>query len=655
MTQTDNGYKSNNNLGTINLTGKLTNLVEQQLDNLLEKLGVSGANQAGYDLPDEQWKLYSRLFNADTKIYNTPESRARKYPYTDPLQLNFKLMIDWGRHSGLFAAEKYTNSALAYMKRVFGDDSIQYMNLKLFIEKFKDFIQYYDFLVLNIDGLQEAYSIKPGNFPIEGENNLTVIVRETVRWDFQYILNLYQKVWYDERRGVEILPANLRRFDCWVLVYQSGYYNMMFHQNPDYDPNASMESRMQKKDDNPDYFFPTLMKLHDIDNKPRDNYGFNCMLFDFYDAQIVPWESGKNLFGDLSNEPNSDFAKNNLTLSYRFTRNGVEHDGINLDILAFMAADSKTENESGNKKGWLKELVSAYGSQALDALKQAKNQQLKTLKNVMMTSVKGLIGKASPIGNALDFFTDPYKLIGSVSDAISGGVSMLAGQYVYDNITKINQIVMQNFSETVLSDMVYDNLRKKTILQDVDTTMLNDRTEATNKSQAIGVLDNGTNTGMYEDNQHYTPEGIPVMKSGVEYQDNIVGENGKNVNSNIIYQDTIVGESGNDVNDNIEYAEIIDKGEPRNVIEVDDNMEDGGYPNRSNTVTVDTDMEDGGIPNRGNAVKFDNEMEDGGIPNRGNAVEINEQLNTVGNDIRKSKHFGITYEDMGNVFRREGF
>lgn len=510
-TITNDGYNSNNNQakGILNITGNLTNLISESLDNLF------GINQT-IQIPETVQATYKKIYGTSAATFKNAEYRARNTPYTDPLQLNFKLMIDWNKSYGLFASEEHINSAGAYIKRIFGEASTQYALYKNFYESFKEFIQNYDFLILGCDGLQEAYSYKPGNYPIEGENNITLIVRETVLFQFTYILDLYRKLWYDEKRGVEILPANLRRFDCWILVYQSGYYNMLNYQYPNVDDGDYMTKLMSGVYDTDEFFsLPTLKKLSELDDKPINEYGFNNIIFNFYDAQLVPWESGKNLFADMSNEPNSDFGKSNLTFSYRFTNSDSYNKGLSLGyIMTIIASESKKQNENtaGDKmfsKGWLKQFASEWGDQALQALKDVKNQQLKNLKNNLMKTVNGLIGKGSKIGNALDFFTSPSAVINFGSDLI--------GDSVWGSFNKLNQLVSQNFSDTIISEMAFN--KPVSNIQVIENETVEDKSYK--PSNDVGVLEQPEPIDWEARGQHYVPEEKGATEHGIIYRKNI--------------------------------------------------------------------------------------------------------------------------------------
>ena len=113
------------------------------LDNVQNQIRLSGGtnNHNGYTL--DIHPMYSpdnTLDNAHRNSYDfKPEHRARRSQFTDPFIPNFKLLVDFDKPYGLFADENNQNSALAYIKRVFGNNSPRYLMLKSFIEQFKLF------------------------------------------------------------------------------------------------------------------------------------------------------------------------------------------------------------------------------------------------------------------------------------------------------------------------------------------------------------------------------------------------------------------------------------------------------------------------------------------------------------------------------------
>lgn len=402
----------------------------------------------GTDVREQIFKNYG--YNGSADII-TSELKARKSPYADPLTLNFKLIINWNKPYGLFADKSNTNSALAYLERI--GETKRAQTLELFIKKFKEFIKDYDFLILNCEGLAEIVNAKPHECFREGEDKVSFTCRETIDMRIQALLTLYREIWYDNSRSVEVLPANLRRFDCYVLVYAAGYFNMLLY---DITKNESYE---KAKDSNPEkIIFPTLKKLFQLNENDLGNIPFNHVLFYLGDASIFNEESGKNFFTELSNEMSSDYIKNNIVLTYRFAKySGIFHNitgSINYGmVLSMVAETSKTNNKIKFDDNYFKNIKNAFINSGKDTWNSIKDNTLTNIKNIIL--------KSTPIGNALDFFADPNKVVGAVSNAVNTGIEQLEQKYVYGNIAKLQNMVSGNFSENMLTDMVLGLTKSK--------------------------------------------------------------------------------------------------------------------------------------------------------------------------------------------------
>lgn len=272
----------------------------------------------------------------------TSEVRAYLAKYADPLTLCFKLLIDFDKPYGLFAAEENVNSALGYLKRI--GDVVRYEMLKHWIEVFKLFVRNYDFLILNCDGLDTIINIKPGDSFTENDK-ITLTIRETSDMFIQAILTQYRQIWYDNNRGVEILPANLRRFDIKFLVYNAGYFNMGL-----YDQTTSNNLTDLDVDT---LIYPTIKKLSEGNFQETGPFKFNHHLISIYDASINNEESGKSFFASINNEMQGDYVKNTMVFNFRFANySGMFYNTFgNFDFtktLAMLAARSDSALYTSN-------------------------------------------------------------------------------------------------------------------------------------------------------------------------------------------------------------------------------------------------------------------------------------------------------------------
>ena len=71
--------------------------------------------------------------------------------------------------------------------------------------------------------------------------------------NLSYLSAFYNNICYDKIRKVTVLPSNLRKFDCYVIVFSAGYYNMLFHdidnQNPDNLDNKVLPTKRKLSDE----------------------------------------------------------------------------------------------------------------------------------------------------------------------------------------------------------------------------------------------------------------------------------------------------------------------------------------------------------------------------------------------------------------------
>lgn len=460
---------------------------------------------SGTDVRESYYKSYGFNGSADAI---TPELRARQAPFADPVTLNFKWMINWNKPYGLFAKEDNINSALAYLKRI-GDDA-RYQMLTIFINKFQEFIKDYDFLILGCEGLAEIVNRKPQDIPKEDEDKVSFSVRETVDLRVQGLLTLYRQIWYDDIRGVEVLPANLRRFDCHVLVYSAGYYNMALYditKEETYEAikNGSFGDSSEK------LIFPTIKKLTRLNENDLDNLPFNHSIVYIGDASFVNEECGKPFFSELSNEMNGDYVKNNITITYRFSNySGIFHNvsgSFNYgSVLATLAAVNSVSNQSDKPlKGFFKGLG--------DAAKQAGKDTWNKVKGDMISAAKGIVVKNTPIGNALSMITDPNAIVGMVSNAVNAGIENLEQKYVYGNIAKLHNMVSGNFSDTMLTDMVLkatNNIGKQNSkFEEVP----NDTSKVSTNMEPLPE----PNQRDFSSGEKYVPEKIGTIPKGISY------------------------------------------------------------------------------------------------------------------------------------------
>jgi hypothetical protein len=372
------------------------------------------------------------------EIFSTAELRAYKTQYIDPLTLNFKLMIDYSKPSGLFAKEDVINSALAYLKRI--GENERFNMLKRWIEVFQNFIKNYDFLILTCDGISEIVNAIPYH-AFTNDHKITLTIRETSDMLVQSLLTTYRHIWFDDIRCVEVLPANLRKFDINILIYSSGYFNMSLY-----------DSTINSKDiDEQTKIFPTIRKLSDkYFFYNAEKYEFNHHLVEIKSASINNEESGKSFFETISNEVSDDYVKNTMVFNFRFAGYKGVFNNIFGEIdfvkeLAIVAAyDSLLKKrqfpveESPSWKTFFKNVGSGIKTIVVD--------EFHTFKDKPASYVNKYVGKNTVIGKALTTLSDPMLASNLIKQGIDLGIQY--GEDKIDNaITKINNLILTNFSD----------------------------------------------------------------------------------------------------------------------------------------------------------------------------------------------------------------
>ena len=392
-----------------------------------------------------------------TRAYTIPEFRMKHLKYVDPISLNFKCLFDFETEHGLLASEEHKNSALAYLKRIGQEE--RYELLKVWIDLFKLLFRDYEFLILDVIGLDRIQNIKPSEFFNNQEDNIEFNIRETSDMFVQMLLTTYRQIWFDNLRKVEVLPENLRYFDMSVFVYSAGYYDMFMYDNngEKYDNNKDIDR----------YIYPTIRKLDTKDTLDYKKFEeFNHVIYKLSNCMIDNEISGKNFLSGLNNEPNSDYVRNNLAINYRYAEySGVFNNTIgNFNIGALLALSAEFSKDLRELNINQKEKTTIR-SQFNDLKKKIKNQKnewkdsfknaeilkrtYSNLKNSAETRLLQQIGKlasnTSPLGNLMSKMT-PKFAEQMISQAFNKGMTIFEDRLINNPLTKLNNILMSNFS-----------------------------------------------------------------------------------------------------------------------------------------------------------------------------------------------------------------
>lgn len=422
----------------------------------------------------------------------TSEDRARTALFSDPVTLNFKLLIDWNSSYGLFGTG--INSAVGYFNRI--GDVVRSELTQRFISEFQKFIQDYDFLILGVEGLQEIFNRNAWFVPNENEDKVVFTVRETIDLRVQALISMYNDIWWDSVRMVEVLPVNLRRFNCCVLVYSAGYFNNLLY---------GIQEQSNINEEPERWVLPTKRKLDLLRAAGESMTGearFNHVRVNLIDAQIDTNESGKSFFSEISNEMNGDYVKNTLGIKYRFSNThglftNVSGNKYITEMLIVMNEINKQQNTTGgSKKLFSKSFFKDYVSGLKDSFNAAAESQWNSIKTRGTAIANRHINVADTfIGNALNQFLDPSKVVGMVDSAVTAGVGILENRLI-KNVVELENLVSKNFRPGILTDLVYDTFDNK---KKPNITQLND-----NLPKVGETPENNNLVG-----EQYTPESLP--------------------------------------------------------------------------------------------------------------------------------------------------
>lgn len=387
--------------------------------------------------PQEYYELHSG------REYISSVDRTYLGKYIDPLNLNFKLLLNFSRSYGLLADESNENSALAYLNRI-GDD-VRYQQLKNWIGVLKILNQEYDFLLMDVEGLDLVLNQKPQNLHLEDDDKFNLIFRESSDMMVQSIITTYRHIAYDDKRRVEVLPANLRKFDASILVFSAGYFSMGL-----YDDIDAAEPLIEQ------IMFPTKRKLNDMSYVNPMANKFNHLLFNFNSCQINIEESGKNFLENISNTPGGDIVMNNLSMNFKFSNykgrfNNIMGDVDFVGLLALMAAQNKavTSNNSA-----IETLKKSFGDKLKDSANSLKKSTLKTLETKSQNQLKKIKSNSSPIGDLMSKMTVKHAE-SLIKNTLDVGINYFENTFINNPLTQVNNLLFQNFSNDLIG--VYNN------------------------------------------------------------------------------------------------------------------------------------------------------------------------------------------------------
>ena len=477
----------------------------------------------------------------------TPAIKMMLLDYVDPLALNFKILLNPYSKSGLLAgADKLifdtsqdvvelleddknfpTDSALAFLIRI--GERKKALLLARWIQVLFDLVRNYEFLVVDVEGLDEIKTIKPEAAFVDAKFKINF--RETSDSRVQSIIETYNSIWYDKNLNHVVLPVNLRTIDISILIFNAGYYNESFYGEKTIvaDDKEKMEREM----------FPTIKKLNKLGNFPwanRDGTNpppFIYHLFSFPSA-IICTETGNEYFSSISNEPgNADYVKTSLSFDFLAVNysNCFTNTFGAVDINQILLSMTKIGNISGMgfyddqifrnsyESIFTDRIFQNWGSKFKDSWKGLGSSLLNSALNLSAKYVESMRMWANNIADSIIVGTDP-ALLRNLTEKSLTNLMISADDKLWEALRMRD---MNNFMRVNLSDRAlnywYDY--EAYLLGKINYNNINKPLPFNDNSNKVpfGVerLSNSTPPMQSGHVVHYVPDEINEVNSGVLY------------------------------------------------------------------------------------------------------------------------------------------
>lgn len=387
---------------------------KQHSDHMLDMKGYRG----NLGEPNEAVSPLASRGDYKAGLYAPSEFRAMYLKYTDPLALNFRLMINVNSTVGFFGGAwmfvgknplqawneikgmnsevktKCPNSAVSYLARI--GDMYRVMMWVTWINDLVDLVRNWDFLQESVEGLDQIIQAQEHAAWVDAHFSITF--RENVTSRVQRIITDYRAIWWDFKRGVEVLPKNLRAMDISILVFNAGYWGGKYA--------LSKEEYTKKYGKGNDWnMFPTIEKMQKLDPtqhaSKKSTYQFIYHLFHFPSA-YYNYDSGVDYFSEVTNLTSSEPLHTKMVFDFfsveytsSFKKKGSVFEAFNEVVQTGMAIqDTKTIEEV---------LKQTQFGEYLDSWKDAVNESLNDI-------AKGV--------------TDPFnEVVGGLYNSIKGTVT----------------------------------------------------------------------------------------------------------------------------------------------------------------------------------------------------------------------------------------
>ena len=135
----------------------------------------------------------------------------------DPTVMGFNLYIDINDYnSPLFTEQNIYGSAIQYLKRV--QEQAKAMYLTEFKYRLRDLITMHPYFLQSVSGLNEIFKYNPKETWRGKDKVLKFKTLESIDLRMGNMIDKYNRATFDEDYMREMLPINLRKFNCYLVV-----------------------------------------------------------------------------------------------------------------------------------------------------------------------------------------------------------------------------------------------------------------------------------------------------------------------------------------------------------------------------------------------------------------------------------------------------
>lgn len=314
--------------------------------------------------------------------------------YDDPTTMGFTLFFEFeGRNSPLFNESNDGESAIRYLKNI--GENKRAAHLKRFKQRLYDVTKFYPYFYQKVKGLEGLYKLEPGK-PLEPKI-LTIETLESIDLRIGSLASEYMDAFYDFAYKREMIPINLIRFKCHILVSEIRKFRTYVGQNNTTNSETD-EMNMVQLNDFLSYYWLTFNEcnfdfgdsLPFLGDLSTSTPGTADNTFKIIAPNFIPRNKMKLL--DLYN-PTIDNDKPTVVSD---TRIGVEE-----------LENEEESNDDGTpktKKDKIKDALKKYGKQELDDLKKTGlsvfNGVAQTAGTALESKANEFLQKYDPIANA---------------------------------------------------------------------------------------------------------------------------------------------------------------------------------------------------------------------------------------------------------------